>query len=92
MLRVLPPSPPLVNCSEPTTPGNGFIEPYQNTTEGAEIFFRCNSGFVPNTTMMATCGADERWNPDPDTHMCTCEYPSKVNIRWLYICSPPPVL
>ena len=69
------PSSPPVNCSDPATPRNGFIQPYQNTTEGAEIFFRCNSQFVPNTTMMAVCGADARWNPDPDTHVCTCEYP-----------------
>ena len=67
-----------VNCSDPATPGNGFIEPYQNTTQGAEISFRCDSQFVPSTTRMAICGADGRWNPDPATHMCTCECPTKA--------------
>ena len=33
---------PIVNCSDPTSPGNGSIETYQNTIEGAEIFYRCN--------------------------------------------------
>ena len=64
---------PPVNCSDPTPPTYGFIDPYQNTTEGAEIFFRCNLGFVPAGTMRAVCGADGRWNPDPATLGCTCE-------------------
>jgi len=94
-----PSSSPLVNCSDPATPGNGFIEPHQNTTEGAEIYFRCNSQFVPSTTMISTCGADGRWNPDPATHMCTCECPPMVyTLAYIYIsvfvskfvaCNPP---
>ena len=67
-----------VNCSDPATPGNGFIETYQNTTEGAEISFRCNSQFVPNATMMAVCAADGMWNPDPATHVCTCKWHSYI--------------
>ena len=54
-------------------PGNGSIEPYQNTTEGAEIFFRCNPGFVPAGRMTAVCIADGRWNPDPADLVCTGE-------------------
>ena len=53
-----------VNCSDPTPPTDGSTDPYQNTTEGAEIFFRCNPGFVPARRMRAVCGADGRWNPD----------------------------
>ena len=67
------PSSSPVNCSDPTLPGNGFIESYQNTTEGAEIVFRCNSGFVPNRRMAAVCVTDGMWNPDPATLLCTCE-------------------
>ena len=91
VLCVLPFFSPPVNCSEPTTPGNGFIEPYQNTTAGAEISFSCNSGFVPSATMMATCGADGRWNPDPATHTCTCECPPMVYTlayAYLSVCVP----
>ena len=61
------------NCSDPTAPTNGSIEAYQNTTEGAEIFFMCNEGLVPAGRMTAVCGADGRWNPDPATTMCTCK-------------------
>ena len=59
------------NCSDPAVPRNGSIDPYQNTTEGAEIFFRCNPGFVPAGRMRAVCGADGRWIPDPADQVCT---------------------
>ena len=62
-----------VNCSGPTVPGNSSFEPYQNTTEGSMIFFRCNPGFVPAVRMRAVCRADGRWTPDPATLVCTCE-------------------
>ena len=52
---------------------DGSIEPYQNTTEGAEIFFKCNPGFVPTGRMRAVCGADWRWNPDPAGLRCAGE-------------------
>ena len=61
----------LVNCSGPTFPANGSIEAYHNTTEGAEIFFRCNPGFVAAGRMRAVCGADGRWNPEPFDLACT---------------------
>ena len=52
---------------------DGSIETYQNTTEGAKIFFRCNPGFAPAGRMRAVCGTDGRWNPDPATFGFTCE-------------------
>ena len=67
-----------VNCSEPTPPTDGSTEPYQNTTEGAEIFFRCNSMFVPSTRMTATCTSNGMWTPDPADLTCTCELVSTV--------------
>ena len=67
-----------VNCSDPTPPVDGSIGAYQNTTEGAVIFFTCNPMFVPTESMTAVCGEDRRWSPDPADHRCTCEYPSTV--------------
>ena len=64
---------PPVGCGRPVTPDNGSIEAHQNTTEGAEIFFRCDPGFVPAGRMRAVCGTDGRWNPDPATLVCTGE-------------------
>ena len=65
---------PPVNCSDPTPPMDGSIDPYQNTTEGAEIFFRCNPGFVPAGRMTATCASNGVWTPDPASFTCTREY------------------
>ena len=62
---------PTVNCGTPTAPENGSIDPYQNTTEGAEIVFRCNTGFDPAENMTAVCEANASWNPDPATVVCT---------------------
>ena len=64
-----------VNCSDPTAPENGSIVPYQNTTEGAEIFFICNPGFVPAGRMTSTCACNGMWTPDPGSLTCICEYP-----------------
>ena len=61
-----------VNCSGPTSPINGSIDPHLNTTEGAEIFFRCNPGFVPAGRMRAACTTDGRWNPEPAGLVCIC--------------------
>ena len=65
--------PPSVNCSDPTVPRNGSIDPYQNTLEGAEIVFRCDQGFDPAGDMTAVCAANGSWTPDPATHMCNCK-------------------
>ena len=73
---------------------DGSIDPYHNTTEGAEIFFRCNPGFVPAGGMRAVCGTDGRWNPDPATLVCACECSHSLTIRntraglciYMYIC------
>lgn len=66
---------PPANCSDPNPLENGSIEAFQNTTEGAEIFFECDPGFAPAGKMRAVCTSDGRWNPDPAMHMCTCKYP-----------------
>ena len=77
-----------VNCSDPTVPVNGsIVSAYQNTTEGAEIFFRCNPGLVPAGRRTATCGADGRWNPDPATLVCTCKV-TWYNDVWIIMCNP----
>ena len=64
----------LVNCSDPTPPMDGSIDPYQNTTEGAVISFRCDPGLVPAGRMNTICESDGRWIPDPATTVCTCKF------------------
>ena len=74
-----------MNCSDPTAPGNGSIENYQNTTEGAEIQFGCNPQYSPAGRMMAVCTQDGRWDPDPATLVCTGE----LNLQYIdYVSNP----
>ena len=64
---------PLVSCGAPTPPGNGSIGAHQNTSEGAEILFGCNQGFVPTGQRTAVCQTTGNWFPDPADLVCTGE-------------------
>ena len=75
----------VTGCGSPIAPDNGSIEAHQNTTEGAEIFFRCNPGFVPAGRMTAVCGADGRWNPDPAGLVCISKCRLYFDQLWVYI-------
>ena len=74
---VLPP----VRCGMPRGPGKGSIKNIQSisTVGGAQIFFRCNPGYVPAGRMSATCMspdgilADGTWTPDPADLVCNGE-------------------
>ena len=69
---------PPVNCGMPCSPENSIIEDIQSisTVGGAQIVFRCNSGFIPAGRMSATCmspdgmSADGTWAPDPTDLVC----------------------
>ena len=75
------------NCGDPSVPRNGSIEAYQNTNEGAEIFFRCGPGFIPAGRTRAVCAADGMWNPDPGT-ACTCKSTHSVEKECLMFLFP----
>ena len=65
---------PTVDCGTPNVPGNGFVENIQTTVGGAQIFFRCNSRYVPVGRMSATCiSSNGTWTPDPADLMCNGE-------------------
>ena len=72
---------PPVNCGIPRAPENGIIENMLSisTVGGAQIFFRCNSGYVPAGNMMATCVSPDgisavgTWTPDPVDLVCSGE-------------------
>jgi len=62
----------------PIGPRNGFIELYQSTLVGAEIFFMCAPGYVPAGRMRANCisdgiTVDGTWTPDSATLVCNGE-------------------
>ena len=65
----------------PHAPENGIIENIQSisTVGGAQIFFRCNPGYVPTRRMSATCASPDAvsvvgtWTPDPADLVCNGE-------------------
>ena len=70
-----------VNCGILPTPANGIIENIQSisTVGSAQIFFRCNPGYVPAGRMNATCVSPDgisvvgTWTPDPADLVCNGE-------------------
>ena len=75
MTAIFFPSP--VGCGVPHRPENGFVQSLdisQGTQQGSEIFFTCNTSYVPARNMIATCASDGMWNPDPATFACICTF------------------
>ena len=72
---------PPVNCGILHAPENGIIENMLSisTVGSAQIFFRCNSRYVPAGRMSATCispdgiSAVGTWTPDPADLVCNGE-------------------
>ena len=60
-----------VNCTTPTHPINGTIEPYDFTQVGAIIQFHCNKSYAPTKWRIAECQLNGTWAPDPARLICT---------------------
>ena len=50
-------------------PRNGSLESYSDTTEGSEVFYRCDPGLVPEGTLTAVCTRNG-WSPNPADLRC----------------------
>ena len=59
----------LVDCGAPVAPRNGSLESYTDTTEGSEVFYRCDPGLVPEGRMRANCTRNG-WSPNPADLSC----------------------
>ena len=57
----------LIQCFPPSAANGVSISPYTATTEGSVIILKCEEG----ERIMAVCGNDSRWYPDPTTLNCT---------------------
>ena len=68
-LLILSHLPCAVDCGPPTTPLNGSLERYTNTTVGSEVFYRCDPGLVPEQRMRAVC-TENGWSPNPANVNC----------------------
>ena len=60
----------VVDCGPPVAPQRGSLETYTDTTEGSEVFYRCNQHLVPERRMNATC-TDSGWRPNLTALSCT---------------------
>ena len=59
-----------VECGLPGVPWDGSQESYTDTTEGSEVFYRCDPGLVPEGIMRTVCSRNG-WNPNPADLSCT---------------------
>ena len=59
------------DCGAPPPPVNGSVQPYTNTTEDSVVMFQCDQGFVPEGEMIAVCGSDVQWTPNPGGVTCS---------------------
>ena len=57
------------HCVEPDPPVNGNVD-YSPGAVGSSVTVQCNTGFVPQEPVTATCQANGSWNPTPADHMC----------------------
>ena len=68
----------LVQCFPPSAANGVLILPYTATTEGSVIELKCEEGLVPEESIMAVCGNDRRWYPDPTTLNCSSNTTSGI--------------
>jgi len=54
----------VADCGPPSFFPNGTVI-YQNTTEGSQAHYHCNSGFTLEGNSTAVCGADGNWSSTP---------------------------
>ena len=59
----------VADCGPPGAPQRGSLENYTNTTEGSEVFYRCDTGLVPEGRMRAVCTRNG-WSPNPAGVSC----------------------
>ena len=59
-----------VDCGEPRPPPHGSLESYTNTMEGLEVFYSCDTSFVPEGRMRSVCTRNG-WSPNPADLNCT---------------------
>lgn len=74
----------LANCSAPILNAGVISEPYNDTTEGAVIYFNCVHGFAPNERRMAVCQHSGHWSPEISSkhHIHTyCAYQRPQNVH-----------
>ena len=71
-----------VDCGPPVVPQHGSLENYTSTTEGSEVFYRCDQHLVPEGRMRANCTRNG-WSPNPADLSCSVGMLTKIPIQLL---------
>ena len=59
------------HCSYPVIGMNIIVDSYSTGgLEGSQIWYNCETGFVPRDKMIATCSHNGSWTPDPANLVC----------------------
>ena len=61
-----------VDCGPPRPPQRGSLDRYSGSTEGSEVFYRCDSGLVPEGLLRSVCTGNG-WSPNPADLNCICK-------------------
>ena len=72
-----------VDCGPPVAPQNGYLERFNDTTEGSEMFYSCDQGLVPEGRMRANCTRNG-WSPNPADLDCTQTIPCRF--KCFFVC------
>ena len=59
-----------IDCGTPSFTGGVAVEPFNSTTVGSDIFYKCQSGHLLEERRNLVCGGDGMWSPDPQG-LCT---------------------
>ena len=60
-----------MNCSDPSPVAGVILNPFSDTTEGANISFNCELGLEPQKEYVSVCSSNGSWVPDPEDKICS---------------------
>ena len=59
-----------IHCPPPIVGLNVSVEVYSSVSQGSQITYYCQPGLLPSERMVATCGNDGYWSPNPAELSC----------------------
>ncbi len=64
-----------MNCSDPSPVAGLTFGPFSDTTEGANISFKCEPGLELQREDVSVCSSNGSWVPDPAERICSIPPP-----------------
>ncbi len=73
----------LVNCSDPSPVAGVTLDPFSDTTEGANISFNCEPWLESQREDVSVCSSNGLWVPNSAHRICSTPPPSE-GINYCY--------